>query len=317
MKRTLMTGRATALVLAAALALVALQCSESEKKLVSLTPDEIEQVCVNVTSCTLASEPGSSGSVSDCIGGMMWMGMSDSGYVDVSDMISCVEDAGSDCAELELCYNEGRPLQACDAASYESHCEGTMMVTCEEGMIRYFDCTRLDPIYGDTICTAGSEEGVECVSGRTCEGTGMQTACDGEVLELCMEGDFMRLDCRLVGAHCRLYMPGIYYCIGTGAACDDADATWCSGTNLVRCLGGKEARFDCAEELGPDFTCFQAEGEEADCGPAGTECDAEQYVDHCDGNQLVYCRFGTVDRVDCTLLGYAACVPTEATAYCR
>ena len=311
-----MAERAAALVLAAALALVAARCSESEKKLVSLTPDEIEEVCVNVTSCTLEAEPDTSGSVSDCVGGMMWMGMSDSGMYDVSDMMSCIKEAGSDCARLELCYNEGRTLQVCDMATYENHCEGAMMVKCEEGMVRYFDCTRLDPLYGDTICTAEGESGVECIGGRDC-GEAMATECDGEVLEMCIEGDFMRLDCRFVGARCRLYMPGLYYCVGTGADCDDTDATWCNGTNLVRCLGGKEARFDCAGELGTDFTCFQAEGQEAECGPAGTECDVDEYVDHCDGSSLVYCRFGTVDRVDCASLGFVTCVPTEATAYCR
>jgi len=98
-------------VLAAAAALVALQCSESGKKLVSLTPDEIEEVCVNVTSCTLEAEPETSGSVSDCVGGMMWMGMSDSGMYDVSDMMSCIKEAGSDCARLELCTTRAGPCR--------------------------------------------------------------------------------------------------------------------------------------------------------------------------------------------------------------
>jgi hypothetical protein len=170
-------------------------------------------------------------------------------------------------------------------------------------------------IYGSATCQLDGES-PECVGTRTCTST--TTECHGNVLEACIEGQFMRLDCGFLGAECGKASLGIDYCVGTGAACTDENATSCRGTALIHCLGGREATLDCAAVYGPGATCVpSATAGEAECGAGGTECVNEETPDTCDGTQLVFCRQGFTDRLDCVAFGYAACVSTETGAACQ
>ena len=103
-------------------------CSKSTRSWTVLTPEEAEDVCVNMVSCEHQTDPGSSASVSECVGSTMFAGMAESMNYEVGDIYDCIQDAGKDCEQIFECINEGRPLQPCDSATYENHCEGDMQV---------------------------------------------------------------------------------------------------------------------------------------------------------------------------------------------
>jgi hypothetical protein len=306
-----MTRSATVFLALAALTLV--HCSSKPKK-ARLTPEEVEQICVYVVSCTHEGNPDSEATVSECVNDLMWIGL-EAQTIDHSDIVSCMVDAGSDCERLWRCGNEGHSLESCDPATFTDRCDGTMMVLCSEGTVVYYDCSRFDALYGDATCEVDADSGdLDCVGSVTCEG--FTSVCQGDVVEMCIDGEFMRLDCSLVGADCRQLMPGYDSCIGRGDACT-GESTWCEGTSVMRCLGGHEAAFDCARRLGSEFTCIVDTDGEADCGPAGTQCDGETHVDTCSGTSISYCRWGFSDSVDCTLLDYSACTEGTSSAFCE
>ncbi len=47
------------------------------------------------------------------------------------------------------------------------------------------------------------------------------------------------------------------------------------------------------------------------CAPAGTECEVMSTQDSCEGNNLVYCDDGFIEKTDCTALGFAGCSPLK------
>jgi hypothetical protein len=294
--------------------LVLHHCSDGPKK-AELSPEEVEQICVYVVSCQHAAYPASTATVSECVSDLTWIGKVEYGAVDYSDMVSCWVDAGTDCDALWRCGNEGHAPEACDPAAFEDRCDGTMMVMCYEGAVVYFDCARYDSLYGDAVCRIDSTSGaLECGGGIPC--TEETYTCDGDVLEMCMDGELWRFDCRLSAALCEDIMPGVGYCVGTGPECGTEYTVSCDGSTIVRCLGGREARFDCATRLGSEFTCVMTAPDEADCGPRYDDCDGETHVDTCSGTSIDYCRWGHPDSVDCTRFDYASCEEGTGSAFC-
>jgi hypothetical protein len=314
MNRHTCTFLAFAAVLLASIPAVG-SCSGGSKK-AKLTAEEVEQICVAIVSCDHAGGTGSSATVSSCVNDLMWLDTTDVSVIRMSDVIDCIVRAGSDCDALWRCSNEGHGFEACDDSTYTSHCEGTMQVECYDGAVHYNDCSRLDPLYGDAICV---EDGgyLDCASARTCDPASSPPVCHGNTLEMCVDGTVMMVDCTLTGASCGELMPGLDYCIGRGAACTEEGSTTCEGTTVVRCLGGREARFDCASRLGSEFTCFQDVDGDASCAARGTQCDPEANADSCDATSVDYCRWGYLDSVDCTALGYATCAEEAGAAWCE
>ncbi|HRI62821.1 MAG TPA: hypothetical protein PK156_01240 [Polyangium sp.] len=108
-------------------------------------------------------------------------------------------------------------------------------------------------------------------------------------------------------------------CIGTGPACDlppysylDAftydyakGAIGCeSETTLRTCMGDREQLIDCGT-LGKGFKCIS--GPAPYCG-LDSECNVDDPVT-CEGNMLVFCNVGKIQKVDCTSLGFEVCDP--------
>jgi len=299
----------------AAAALLLQHCSDGPEK-AKLTPEQVEEVCIHIVSCQHADNPASTERVSECVNDLMWMGMAEMGVVDYGDVIGCIKDAGSDCEALWRCSNEGHPPEACDVSTYDDHCEGRMQVACSEGTITYFDCSRLDGLYAGATCVEDPDTGEpDCEGTATCDSS-HPTNCTGSTLELCIDGELMRMDCSLIGARCTQVMPGVDYCVGRGEACTTEDTAWCEGTSVVRCLGGHEAHMDCAAQLGVEFTCFASDGD-AECGPRGTQCDGETHIDTCSGATIEYCRWGLLDNANCTLMGYSTCTEGTDSAFCE
>jgi hypothetical protein len=304
----------TGFALMAVFAVLALQHCSDEPRKATLSPEEVEQICVHMVSCAHADNPDSTYSVSECIGELMWIDAAELGVIEVGDIVRCLTSAGSDCEQMWRCTNEGHAPEACDTSTYTDHCEGDMQLECSDGFIHYFDCSRYDGLYGDATCSEADGD-PECVGTRTCDPS-MLTSCRGTVLQVCIDGIQMNIDCALSGARCGEVMPDVYYCIGRGPDCTDEGAAWCEGSSVVRCMGQKEATMDCADVLGPDFTCVDgADGPE--CGPRATACDPETHVDTCSGTSISYCRWGSQDTVDCTRLDYSACTEATEAAFCE
>jgi hypothetical protein len=86
---------------------------------------------------------------------------------------------------------------------------------------------------------------------------------------------------------------------------------------MVACHDGSEARTDCSDILGPEWTC-QATVTDASrwtgCVPAAKDCSVG--VDEsCANGVVTYCNAGRVATFDCRSLGFSGCkaVPTNTT----
>ena len=142
----------------------------------------------------------------------------------------------------------------------------------------------------------------------TCTADGRPTACKNAVLR----GG----RCANLGLTCTAGA-----CTGTGAACPkDSPSSeaqtylsglGCAGTHLRACVGGQEQSVDCAAQgEGTGFSCHSAGGSFF-CG-LGDECAPNERNGgnvpvRCDGNTVVVCNAGRLDRVDCTSLGFTGC----------
>jgi hypothetical protein len=81
----------------------------------------------------------------------------------------------------------------------------------------------------------------------------------------------------------------------------------CQGTEAHACVNSAEHVYDCGS-LGEGFTC-QGTGKYAFCG-LGNECNpGGTFQTTCEGDQIVVCNAGRVDRVDCKALGFEGCDP--------
>jgi cysteine-rich repeat protein len=83
------------------------------------------------------------------------------------------------------------------------------------------------------------------------------------------------------------------------------------GSALDACVNGRQALLDCSLQ-GPRFRCQEAGGI-AFCGLA-SECVPElgylnrfAFKESCDGDTLVFCNKGRIERVDCLSLGFVGC----------
>ena len=87
--------------------------------------------------------------------------------------------------------------------------------------------------------------------------------------------------------------------------------TACDGDDLVACVNGQTATISCAAR-GPGFTC-QTVGQAffcglgAECAPATNGAPSESHPPSCDGDVLVFCNAGRLERIDCTSLGFSGC----------
>jgi hypothetical protein len=120
---------------------------------------------------------------------------------------------------------------------------------------------------------------------------------------------------------------GALHCEARGPAASCTDGTACSTPSNEHCEGTRLVSCDQSTNLGVSKDCA-ADGQEcmtfgegiftfAACVPPGTkpQCD-RTYADHCDGNKIVFCFFGFVASVDCTLPPVeGTCAATSATSF--
>jgi hypothetical protein len=210
----------------------------------------------------------------------------------------CLASAKSGCAALDTCL--GLKASAGTAAAPPT-CTGSRFSYCEQAAAGRFACLSID-------CAT---VGLSCDTGEVCLEAAPPTCGTGGA------------DCAVVGLTC-----GGNECVGSGAACGGGGSTTegdlspeglaCTGTMLDACVGGKRATIDCAKR-GPGFSCQHAGdayfcGLASDCVPGNT-AGADDTPNTCEGNTVVLCNAGRVDRVDCTSLGFTGCEVDRAKAH--
>ncbi len=80
----------------------------------------------------------------------------------------------------------------------------------------------------------------------------------------------------------------------------------CEGRRLRQCTGNAESVVDCARRHAA-MNC-RVTGEQAFCGVEAA-CDPLSTAPRCEGDTIVLCNAGRVERVDCRALGFARCDP--------
>jgi hypothetical protein len=223
---------------------------------------------------------------------------------------SCLATAGGGCNALKRCFGyaltlggppcqnscENSTLTVCGTAGGQT---SRMTINCETvglGCDPKAYCTDFSP-------TTGCDGTIP----PFCTTDGRPTACKGGVV---VAGGF----CAKLGLTCQAGA-----CTGSGAACPkDAPASEaetylngfaCEGPVLHACVGGQEQAITCPF-VAEGFTC-QSAGGQFFCGLAG-ECVPDQQTGgnlaaRCEGNTVLFCNAGRIDRVDCTSLGFTGC----------
>ncbi|MCE7892180.1 MAG: hypothetical protein DYH12_21175 [Sorangiineae bacterium PRO1] len=146
--------------------------------------------------------------------------------------------------------------------------------------------------------------------------------CEGGRPMDCEDGHVVSgLRCADVGLECGPDAYGDYVsCFGAGAGCQTSHAgpgmlvgTGCAANTLTACVGERSHSIACSE-VGAGFTCQTVPGAYDTahfCGIAA-ECnpDDEAWADStCDGNSVVVCNAGRIEKVDCLALGFTGCSP--------
>ena len=238
-------------------------------------------------------------------------------------VINCVITAGNDCSRVYTCLNGGHHPEPCEDTVYQNRCQGDVAVSCSErGLVSYDNCRRYRKNFSlpfDYHCLL-ADRFARCEP-PPCQGSFF--VCNNNYLVWCEDEELSAEDCGIVygSAICEESKLGGARCVGTGAPCQKNEKARCEDDNLVYCLGGKEARYDCSS-IGSDYTCKTVD-EEGVCTGWGDECfiEPEEDIggDSCRGPMLRYCHAGYRKKVNCRGLGFNLCAwrPDREAAWCE
>lgn len=224
----------------------------------------------------------------------------------------CLATVGGGCDAVSACL--GYDVLAIAPGETCEPCVGSVASYCGDAYRATLDCATMgaqcDPAAG---CTFGAAEFCDPDTFTpTCSGDGRPLNCRGTVT--------VGPDCASFGLAC-----ADGYCQGTDGACgtfnDSTDqvqffaGTACSGTVLEACVAGGRATRDCST-LGAGFSCQNVDdvffcGVAAECIPGDIPPGSSVEDETCEGNEVLFCNAGRLERVDCTALGFAGCDVTS------
>jgi len=231
------------------------------------------------------------------------------GYQDASVGFNC------------LASSSPPPSSGCGNETYHGRCEGQTLVWCEGGAVRRHDCA------GDgRVCALESSSvGYNCVAAPSppptsgCGGETYYGRCEGQTLVWCEGGAIKRHDCAASGRACALENSDIgYNCVAAPSpppASGCGGETYygrCEGQTLVWCEGGAVRRHDCA---GDGRVCaLESSSVGYNCVAASTGgCGSETYYGRCEGQTLVWCEGGAVQRYNCSAVGMSCGLQDSVT----
>ena len=126
-------------------------------------------------------------------------------------------------------------------------CMGSLVQTCDNGIVKQTDCSRID-----ATCNPSGVFGAHCRgNGPACSSPKAGDAtlrCDGSVLVVCDDGQEARQDCAQDNLGCFPNVGGKDFGCAAGNQCDPQTAgATCVGTKLTFCNRGLTQTADCAD----------------------------------------------------------------------
>jgi len=187
-------------------------------------------------------------------------------------------------------------------------CAGNVAIACDDEVKFTIDCSRIG-----LTCHGG-----DCIGGppKACDEATFQETCVGGAPHTCTSRERIGPKCADLGLVCETGTMGPA-CVGTGPACQSNgtsplspsfdEGLACDGSTLSACLNGKTATRECAG-VGQGFGCHSS-GSAFFCG-LGAECNPleSKWTETCDGDSVVLCNAGKVEKIDCKSLGFAGCL---------
>lgn len=242
-------------------------------------------------------------------------------YAAIKARLSCFTGKTNGCDAVEECLGIRMDL----TGPCETKCTGEVLDVCSTTLHASVDCAKLG-----LSCSVESDDCIkeEMTLPLVCGGTpfmpecreGSPVACDGRerVGPLCSDhGLTCALNAGATEAACR----------GSGAACDSPSShplemhfdagLACEGGKLRACVNDGEHLLECGD-LAPGFQC-QVVASTSFCGLAA-ECEPGVIgktipASTCEGDSVVFCNAGRVEKIDCKGLGFTGC--NADTGYCQ
>jgi hypothetical protein len=181
-------------------------------------------------------------------------------------------------------------------AGFAPSCVGSAQVVCSGGADGDLLTVECD-VFGTTCGAAGAAEGCVC-------GAGSAPLCVDDFLLTCEAGGVAALvDCAAQGGTCGAGAGGRATCLGGG--CPQIPATnLCAGTELHRCVDGREVVTDCATQ---GLVCAADPTTGANgCRAESAGCGAVTAAGECNGDLVLWCDEGVLQQFDCGHYG-ASC----------
>lgn len=235
-------------------------------------------------------------------------------YYRTARQAACLANARCGCRALEACLEFD--LKLGDARGCQP-CAGSVATFCEDA--KYWgtvDCAKVG-LTCDARAICGPAGAMACDTPTfvpSCDTKGRPQVCvrkavGGEVLT--------GLECAKLGLTCAAGR-----CVGTGATCPFSpfpqpdgvttlEGLGCIGADLDACIAGQHATVRCADR-GPGFACQTFGGRyfcglASECAPPMERSSLIALVGQCEGNSVVICNAGRIDKIDCTTLGFTGC----------
>jgi hypothetical protein len=235
--------------------------------------------------------------------------------IDYRNFVACIVSRKNGCQAIADCFH----AQADLTGPCEDRCDGNVAEGCD-GRLKY----RSDCAFHGLACRTNTRGATTCAEpdASACDNAdaGSRCSADGRPIS-CVEGfESKGPRCADFGVACSGGR-----CSGTEGACPAGslsatkitfEGKGCSGSELKACVGGGLTTLDCGK-LGVGASCQTLAhdgGARSYCG-FGTACDpgipsqpGVPASPTCDGDNVVVCNGGRVDRVDCKALGFTGCI---------
>ncbi|MRG93861.1 hypothetical protein [Polyangium spumosum] len=231
----------------------------------------------------------------------------------LTNYTQCFAEKANGCQAVEECLGVKIDL----SGPCMPTCTGDVLKVCDDQLAFTVDCSKVG-----TTC---SEAEGNCVGaampGPTCDPGSFQASCQDGAPRVCNGSEVSGPVCADYGLTCKDAPFGGVACLGTGATCQTDlvgpleinydKGLACDGTALRACVNGGEHAIECGT-LVTGFTC-QTMGVANFCGLAN-ECDPTPGNDTtCEGDSVVICNAGKIEKIDCKSLGFTSCNATFGT----
>lgn len=231
--------------------------------------------------------------------------------------VACLATKTNGCQGVTECTGVGVDR----STDCKNGCDGTVATSCDDGARYRLDCAKLGL---QCVVRPGSER-ADCQEAplAACDVSSHAASCEDGRPTFCTGAGLRKGPrCADLGTECRDATPDLpaesktFACVGTAGTCkpesispggvEYGQGLSCNGATLRACVNGGVKDVDCST-LGVGFSC-QSTGSAFFCGLANECAPGSGTRPSCEGNTLVLCNAGRVERIDCTSLGFTGCL---------